>query len=526
MSIFESKLKMAIVVSVAGTGAIAGPQIAEASFGSQTLRVGMEHEDVKELQTILKDKGYFSFHTATGYFGSITEEAVRKFQRENNLTVDGIAGPQTFRSLRSTPVSSSENNSSSSSSQSSPSSSSSNLQSISDTSQIMRQGNRGSDVSRLQEYLQKAGFYDYGSITGTYGPATQRAVRSFQQARGLQVDGIAGPQTLGRINSEIGSTGSSGSSSSSASSGSSSSNVSSGSSNVTLNGQILRSGSSGKAVELLQEELKKLGFFTASISGAYNQSTVNAVRDLQRQAGITVDGVYGPQTHRAITNGVSKQVEDTPPSSGESSSNTSSLVVKKGDRSDAVREIQNMLKATGHFSANATGYFGDITESAVKSFQRKWNFSATGEVTRMTMEKLEEVSAVHMGQAAGSGSSSGFQPLNVVADASNYIGVPYLWGGTTPAGFDCSGFIQFIFNANGKHIPRTVAQQWNAMTSVSSPRVGDVVFFETYRSGPSHNGIYIGNNQFIHSGSSTGVTIANLNSSYWSQRYLGAKRVR
>ena len=517
MSMFESKLKTAVVVSIAGAGFVAGPQIVEASFGSETLRNGMENESVKQLQEVLKERGYFTFHTATGYFGSITEDALRRYQRDNNLTVDGIAGPQTFGSLGAASGQSATGNSSSSSSSSSSSASAStSVTPVSNTNRVMRQGTRGEDVSRLQVYLKKAGFYDYPSISGTYGPATKRAVEQFQRARGLQVDGLAGPQTLSKVNDEI-----------SSSSGSSSNSSASSGSNVTLNGQILRSGSSGKAVELLQTELKKLGFFSATVSGSYNQSTVNAVRDLQRQANIKVDGVYGPQTHRQIERGITKKIEDTPPSNDQSSSgSSSSLVVKKGDRSDSVREVQSMLKATGHFNANTTGYFGDITENAVKSFQRQWNFTPSGEVTKMTMEKLEEVSAVHMGEASRNGSEPAFQPINVVSDASNYIGVKYLWGGTTPAGFDCSGFIQFIFKANGKNIPRTVAQQWNAMTSVSSPRVGDVVFFETYRPGPSHNGIYIGNNQFIHSGSSTGVTVANLNSSYWAPRYLGAKRVR
>ena len=113
----------------------------------------------------------------------------------------------------------------------------------------------------------------------------------------------------------------------------------------------------------------------------------------------------------------------------------------------------------------------------------------------------------------------------MIAEASIHIGTPYVWGGTTPSGFDCSGFVQYVFAQQGISIPRTVATQWNAATAVSQPSVGDIVFFETYTNGPSHNGIYIGNNQFIHSGSSTGVTITSMDNSYWKARYLGAKRL-
>ncbi|PLR79564.1 peptidoglycan endopeptidase [Bacillus canaveralius] len=111
----------------------------------------------------------------------------------------------------------------------------------------------------------------------------------------------------------------------------------------------------------------------------------------------------------------------------------------------------------------------------------------------------------------------------LITEAKKYIGSPYKWGGSAPSGFDCSGYLNFVFNKAGVSIPRTVASIWNATASISSPRAGDIVFFETYKSGPSHAGIYLGNNKFIHAGSSRGVEISDLNNSYWKPRYLGAK---
>ncbi|MBT2685997.1 cell wall-binding repeat-containing protein [Bacillus sp. ISL-37] len=117
-----------------------------------------------------------------------------------------------------------------------------------------------------------------------------------------------------------------------------------------------------------------------------------------------------------------------------------------------------------------------------------------------------------------------FDVNSLIATAKAYIGVPYVFDGTTASGFDCSGYLNFVYDKNGVDLPRTTSDIWNASKVVSQPSPGDIVFYQTYKPGPSHAGIYLGNNQFIHAGSSRGVEISDMNISYWKSRYLGAKR--
>ncbi len=115
----------------------------------------------------------------------------------------------------------------------------------------------------------------------------------------------------------------------------------------------------------------------------------------------------------------------------------------------------------------------------------------------------------------------------IIATAKKYIGVPYVWGGSTPSGFDCSGYVQYVFKAHGISLPRTSKEQYGVGTYVSKAnlKAGDLVFFNTEGSGVSHLGIYIGNNQFIHASSSKGVIISSMSNTYWAPRYYGAKRI-
>jgi cell wall-associated NlpC family hydrolase len=130
------------------------------------------------------------------------------------------------------------------------------------------------------------------------------------------------------------------------------------------------------------------------------------------------------------------------------------------------------------------------------------------------------------GPAASMPSGGALDPYALTGTALSLRGVPYRNGGADPSGFDCSGFVWYVFARHGVSLPRTVPAQFGAARPTSGPvRPGDLVFFSTAGSAASHVGISLGGDEFVHAPSSTGVVrVERLSASYWSRRFLGARR--
>ena len=137
-------------------------------------------------------------------------------------------------------------------------------------------------------------------------------------------------------------------------------------------------------------------------------------------------------------------------------------------------------------------------------------------------------STVAPGTVAPSTLAPSFDGYAVTSTALSLRGAPYRNGGTDPKGFDCSGFIQYVFAQHGILLPREVREQYRVGAPVNPDQLvaGDLLFFATTDPGVSHVAIAIGGDEFVHAPSSTGVVrVEHLGSSYWSPRFLGAKRV-
>ena len=172
------------------------------------------------------------------------------------------------------------------------------------------------------------------------------------------------------------------------------------------------------------------------------------------------------------------------------------------------------------------------TQVTVKSTSNGWSKITSGSVTGYVSSSYLTSKAPSTGSSSDSSTSTTTSASKVISYAKSLLGKPYVWGAQGPNGFDCSGFTYYVFkNAAGISLPRTSSQQSNFGTYVSKSNLkpGDLVFFDTV--GPNngvvtHCGIYIGDGQLIHAASGQGkVTINNMNSSYYINTYVNARRV-
>lgn len=276
----------------------------------------------------------------------------------------------------------------------------------------------------------------------------------------------------------------------------------------------LKFGSHGKTVRHLQSKLKEKNLYNENVDGIYGPNTQAAVVRYQKTKKLHVDGVAGPKTKSSLSSADGKYV---PPEK----------LIQTGDRGQVVRVIQKKLKAQNNYTYRIDGKFGPRTKKAVKAFQSDHELQVDGIVgpqTRAALYGGEQTTANAKLSAKTSNVHTSANNAELITVAKNLQGTPYRWGGESPGGFDCSGFINYVFEKADIHLPRTVSEMWNHGISVDHPQKGDLVFFETYKPGPSHAGIYIGHGAFL-SATNDGVKASDMSLDYWQSRYLGSKRI-
>ena len=185
-----------------------------------------------------------------------------------------------------------------------------------------------------------------------------------------------------------------------------------------------------------------------------------------------------------------------------------------------LKVAQQKLQVLGFSDERPSGRMTEATSSALKSFQKQHKLKADGELNDATYQKLTWEAFAKEGIPKVKGKE-------IVSRAAKYKGVPYVFGGTTTKGFDCSGYVQYVFKDCKAKLPRLADEQalQGIFVTQKQLRPGDLVFFTTYAAGASHVGIYAGDGQFWSASSSKGVMLSSLKDDYWKQRYYGARRV-
>lgn len=279
----------------------------------------------------------------------------------------------------------------------------------------------------------------------------------------------------------------------------------------------LKTGSSGSEVTALQERLLELGYLDyPNATGYYGTATKTSVIRFQSNNSLTADGIAGTKTQAALYASTAK-----------------SMVLKYGSSGEAVKALQLRLKELGFFSGTGTGYYGNVTYRAVIGFQKACGLTADGIAGPVTHNKAFSNSACTASAAGAAAPAASSASTAAIADiALAQVGKGYLLGTQGPTTFDCSGLAYYAITSAGFTATRMSAaayftySAWASVGGISSLQKGDLIFFRSETSSSiTHMGIYIGNNQFVHASSGQAKVMVSTLSTYWTNLYMGARRV-
>ena len=367
-------------------------------------------------------------------------------------------------------------------------------------------GDEGEDISALQERLHELGYLE--EVTGVFDEETGEAVMLFQEKNHIEIDGMLNAETVEYLYYE---------------------------STVPNSPEI---GAMSDQIMECQQMLYDLGYLFSEPNGVMNDETMSAVKRFQGRNGLVVDGYLGPSTVERLM-------------SGEASFNT----LEYSMSGDDVLRLQSRLCTLNYLkSEEINGYFGLVTETAVRAFQLNNSLEETGMVDADTRTVLFSKKAVPAdpshtpipGQtlrptAVPTNTPRPVNPIigslaqsrirNLISIASDRLNCPYVIGAKGPYTFDCSGFVYWCLNQAGVRIGYMTSYSWRStnlfprINSFSDIRAGDIIVYKMgdYK---GHVAIAIGNGMMIDASSTTGkVVCRSCNTAYWRRVFYCAYRI-
>ncbi|MBR2854107.1 MAG: peptidoglycan-binding protein [Clostridia bacterium] len=349
------------------------------------MKKGNKGFKVRALQERLQELGYYKEKT-TGTYDTNTIGAVRSFQKKNGLKADGTAGAETQKAIYSTNAVRADTTPTPKVTESPTP-----TPTVAVPEEPLKNGDKGADVKTLQKRLKELGYFN-STIDGKFGRDTVNALKAFQEAHGLDADGVAGKTTYDVLFSA-----------NALQKGTTPTPSPTQTPNPVLeeNNSVswpkLQKDSAGDAVAQLQEALIELGYLSGKADGTYGAKTVAAVKAFQKANGLTVDGVAGEETQKVLYSGNAKSAKEakatatptpTPTTKTKATPTPTPTVLKTGTKGTKVKELQNKLIQLGYLTGKADGVYGAKTAEAVKAFQKANKLTADGVAGTKTLSKL------------------------------------------------------------------------------------------------------------------------------------------
>ena len=453
----------------------------DAEPAPEYLRIGVRHEIIKRLQQRLMDLGFMDNDEPTDYFGEMTQQAVKHFQRQNELPMDGIVGNVTWDAIMSPEA----------------------------KYYAVSKGTQGDDIERIQQRLYELGYLATADlVTGNFGDSTEAAVLKLQEVNGLEQDGKVGQRTINLLYSD------------------------------EIKPNFLSYGEKSDVVLACQERLKELGYLTTTPDGAYGEDTVVAVKQFQARNDQVVDGYLGPSTRIALNSPDARANGLMLGERGDAVTKVQQLLNKHGylvsgnvtgyygeATENAVRNFQsrNGLTSDGLVGVQT---MAKLTSDNVR--RPAANSGGSGTTTRPGSSG----NSGNTGNNGGSGNTtppvsipSGGGASALISAASSKLGSPYVWGAKGPNSFDCSGFVYWCLNQVGVNQSYLTSSGWRnvgrytKITNFNDIQAGDIVVVR------GHVGIAAGGGTVIDASSSNGRVVHRSLSQWWANNFICAWRI-